>query len=45
MYRLPFLNYSGGSNVGYMEIDNQDLSIHTNAGNVVYYYIFLDRIV
>ncbi len=41
-FRLPYVNFSGGYNVGYMEITDTNIEIYTTIGNTVYYYIFLD---
>ncbi len=43
-FRLPFMNFSGGSNIGYTLTDDTNLDIYVNNGTTIYYYIFLDEL-
>lgn len=43
-FRLPFKNYSGGSNVGYVEINDTNVVVYAGVGTVIYYYIFNDQL-
>lgn len=43
-FRLPWMNFSGGENIGYMEVDDTNLTVYVNTSTVIYYYIFLDQL-
>ncbi len=43
-FRLPFMNFSGGSNIGYMTIDATNVDIYAGIGVTAYYYVFIDEL-
>ena len=43
-YRLPYLNYSLASNIGYASIDATNLNVYVPIGSVIYYYIFVEQL-